>query len=133
MEQGYSPQEIIDWLVNNDAENNPSIRQYGIISHFEGGSRSAYTGENCFDYKSHILGPDYSIQGNILLNQSVLDSMEYAFVNSTGNFEDKLFSALMAANISGPILDAPHMKLLPYQHLLELQIYMTQLIHYTLI
>tara|TARA_B100000073_G_scaffold138384_1_gene113687 strand:- start:505 stop:1398 length:894 start_codon:yes stop_codon:yes gene_type:complete len=101
MEQGYSPQEIIDWLVNNDAENNPSIRQYGIISHFEGGSRSAYTGENCFDYKSHILGPDYSIQGNILLNQSVLDSMEYAFVNSTGNFEDKLFSALMAANISG--------------------------------
>ena len=46
MEQGYSPQEIIDWLVNNDADNNPSIRQYGIISHFEGGSRSAYTGEN---------------------------------------------------------------------------------------
>ena len=31
MEQGYSPQEIIEWLVNNDAENNPSIRQYGIL------------------------------------------------------------------------------------------------------
>ena len=26
MEQGYSPQEIIDWLVNNDAERNDTLK-----------------------------------------------------------------------------------------------------------
>ncbi|MDP6170332.1 MAG: DUF1028 domain-containing protein [Candidatus Marinimicrobia bacterium] len=30
MDQGYSPEEIIDWLISNDAQNDPSIRQYGI-------------------------------------------------------------------------------------------------------
>ena len=31
MDLGYAPEEIIDWLLENDAQNNPSIRQYGII------------------------------------------------------------------------------------------------------
>ena len=31
MNQGYSPQEIIDYLINNDVSNNPGIRQYGIV------------------------------------------------------------------------------------------------------
>jgi uncharacterized Ntn-hydrolase superfamily protein len=30
-QQGNSPQEIIDWLVANDVENNPTVRQYGVI------------------------------------------------------------------------------------------------------
>ena len=101
MNLGYSPQEIIDWLINNDAENNPSIRQYGIIRISNGGERSAFTGENCNEYKNHVLGPNYAIQGNILLGQAILDTIEYAFINSPGNFEEKLIAAIMAANISG--------------------------------
>jgi len=101
MNLGYSPQEIIDWLVNNDAENNSSIRQYGIISLFNGGERSAFTGDNCSEYKNHVLGPNYAIQGNILLSETILDTIEYAFINTSGNFEDKLIAAIMAANISG--------------------------------
>lgn len=30
MDQGWSPQEIVDWLAANDAQGNPTIRQYGI-------------------------------------------------------------------------------------------------------
>ena len=30
---------------------------------------SSYTGQNCFDYKNHIIGDNYAIQGNILLGQ----------------------------------------------------------------
>ena len=37
MEQGYAPQDIIDWLVENDAQNDPTIRQYGIVDLLEGG------------------------------------------------------------------------------------------------
>jgi len=67
MEEGYTAQEIINMLINNDAQNNPSIRQYGIVN-FDLGLRSAaYTGDNCYNYKNHIIGPNYAIQGNILL------------------------------------------------------------------
>ena len=32
MDEGYTAQEIINMLINNDAQNNPSIRQYGIVN-----------------------------------------------------------------------------------------------------
>ena len=34
MDEGYSPEEIIEFLEENDVQNNPSIRQYGIIDLF---------------------------------------------------------------------------------------------------
>ena len=37
MNQGLSPQQIIDSLVENDAQNNPTTRQYGIVD-FRAGS-----------------------------------------------------------------------------------------------
>ena len=46
MEQGYAPQDIIDWLVENDAQNNPTIRQYGVVDLLNGGRSAAFTGEN---------------------------------------------------------------------------------------
>ena len=36
MDQGYSPAEIIHLLQENDVQNNPSIRQYGIVDLFSG-------------------------------------------------------------------------------------------------
>ena len=102
MDQGYSPQEIIDLLEENDIQNNASIRQYGIIDMYFGNnygfllesecveiegavwdgvsgsgnlaecadstiSRNAsYTGNNCLEWRGHINGIDYAIQGNIL-------------------------------------------------------------------
>ena len=31
MDQGYTPEEIIEYLAENDAQGNPSIRQYGVV------------------------------------------------------------------------------------------------------
>lgn len=101
MDNGNSPEEIISWLINNDAENNPSVRQYGIIDLVDGGRGAAYTGENCYNYKNHIVGQNYVILGNILLGQDILDTMETTFVNQYGTLEEKLISSLMAANITG--------------------------------
>ena len=56
MDDGLSPDEIIDYIVENDVSNNPLIRQYGVVDLYEGGRSAAYTGENCMDYKGHILG-----------------------------------------------------------------------------
>ncbi|MCF8302524.1 MAG: DUF1028 domain-containing protein [Bacteroidales bacterium] len=103
MMEGMSPDEIIHWLVQNDVQNNPSIRQYGIVDFDSTGNprSAAHTGKNCDDYKDHILGPNYAIQGNILQGQHILDSMEARFLNTDGMLAEKLMAALQGANIPG--------------------------------
>ena len=101
MEQGYSPEEIMEWLIENDVQNNPEIRQYGAVDLVDGGRSAAFTGQNCFDYKNHILGPTYAIQGNILLGQEILDSMEVRYNTTTGSIAVRLMAALQGANIPG--------------------------------
>ena len=93
MDLGLTPDEIIDYIVENDVSNNPTIRQYGIVDIYDGGRSSfAYTGSNCMDYKDHILGPNYAIQGNILLDENVLLSMEQNFNQTVGTLSDKLMA-----------------------------------------
>ena len=107
MEEGFSPQEIIDWLYENDAcasQNfNPEYRQYGIADFDEmGNPRTAgFTGNSADDYKEDRQGANYSIQGNILLDQSVIDNMEDGFNNTSGTLADKLMAAMQGANFAG--------------------------------
>lgn len=102
MIQGMHPEEIIDWIIENDVTNEPKVRQYGVVDYNDGHPRSAaYTGEDCFNYKNHITGPNYSIQGNILLGQQILDQMETEFLNKKGTLADKLMAAMQGANIIG--------------------------------
>lgn len=102
MNAGSTPNEVIAWLIANDVQNQPERRQYGIVSYNNGSPESAgFTGTSTDDYKNHILGPNYAIQGNILLGQGVLDAMESAFLNETGNLACKLMAALQGANIVG--------------------------------
>ncbi len=101
MLEGLSPQEIIDWLVANDVQNDPTIRQYGIVDLVRHGESAGYTGVNCDDYKNHLTGPGYSIQGNILLGSFILDSMKTTFLNTQGALADKLMAALQAAKVVG--------------------------------
>jgi len=104
MIMGLPPQQIVDSLVANDAQNNPHRRQYGIVDFngFTGSARTAaYTGVNCDDYKNHIIGPNYTIQGNILLGQHILDSMEARFLSSEGELACRLMEALQGAKVVG--------------------------------
>jgi uncharacterized Ntn-hydrolase superfamily protein len=101
MNQGWTPQQIIDSIVVHDIQGNPLVRQYGVVSLDSGGLSAAYTGINCMDYKNHITGPTYSIQGNILLGQQILDSMESGFLNTNGTLACKLMAALQGAKVIG--------------------------------
>lgn len=104
MLQGLSPQQIIDSLVANDKGNPPSPtrRQYGITDFIGDTIRTAgYTGVQCTNYKNHNLGPNFTVQGNILLNQSILDSMYARFTNTIGTFEEKLMASLQGAKVIG--------------------------------
>ncbi len=102
MNSGLSPKQILDSLKIHDSGNDSTIRQYGIVDLFSGSPRvAAYTGINCMNYKNHITGPNYSIQGNILLGQQILDSMEAGFLNTQGDMACKLMAALQGAKVPG--------------------------------
>ena len=102
MNLGDTPSEIIQWLVENDVQNQPQLRQYGIVAFVNGSPQSAaHTGASTDDYKNHITGPNYSIQGNILLGQIVLDSMESRFLHAEGDLACKLMAALQGAKMVG--------------------------------
>lgn len=106
MRAGDDPAQVISWLVANDAGGNPNPRQYGIAG-FTGQapSSAAYTGSTCMSYANHITGNIngiyYSIQGNILLNQSILDSMESKFRKAEGDLACRLMASLQGAKIVG--------------------------------
>ena len=107
MEEGLSPQEIIDWLLENDecfSQNfDPSYRQYGIADFGPDGQprTASHTGINADDWKGHITGPNYAIQGNILKGPEVLDSMEARFLATEGSLAFKLMAAMQGANMVG--------------------------------
>lgn len=102
MNLGDTPEQIIQWLVENDVTGQPQLRQYGIVAFVEGSPESAaHTGTSTNDYKNHITGPNYSIQGNILLGQQVLDSMESRFLHAEGDLACKLMAALQGAKMVG--------------------------------
>ncbi len=99
---GSSPQETIDWLIANDVQNAPQFRQYGIVALVDNVVESAgFTGASTDDYKGHLTGPGYAIQGNILLGPEILEDMEEQFLNAEGDLACKLMAALQGANVVG--------------------------------
>lgn len=103
LRQGKNAKEIMNWLENNDAEGRASFRQYGValLDAPQGNKTAAYTGLNCLKENGHIIGPNYAIQGNILINQSILEKMEEGFLQTEGSLAEKLMGAMLGANIQG--------------------------------
>lgn len=99
---GDNPSQIINWLIGNDVAANPAVRQYGVVRLTpQGPQAAAHTGANCIAYKNHVTGITYAIQGNILLNQGILDSMEARFLNTPGDLACKLMAAMQGARVVG--------------------------------
>ena len=98
MEEGLNPQEIIDWLLLNDSCSSqnfdPAFRQYGIADLDGGGNprTAGWTGNMTDDYKEDRQGANFSVQGNILLDVSVINNMEANFNNTSGTLADKLMA-----------------------------------------
>lgn len=101
MNQGFSPQAILDSVVANDAQNDSTIRQYGAVDLVGGGRSAAFTGSNCLSWAGHTTSPTFAIQGNILLGQEIIDSMEARFLAEPGSLAKKLMAALQGANVPG--------------------------------
>lgn len=97
LKRGVKPGEVIQKLVSADPRR--EHRQIGIVN--ARGEAAAYTGSQCLPYAGHIIGNNYSVQGNMIVGQEVLEAMAKAFETTKGELVDKILSALEAGDKAG--------------------------------
>lgn len=98
MAGGLPATTVLDQLVDQDAGRD--VRQVAMID--ANGNVSAHTGEKCIAYASHIIGPNFSVQSNMMLGKTVCEAMAAAFKASYGKpLEERIMAALVAAQKAG--------------------------------
>jgi uncharacterized Ntn-hydrolase superfamily protein len=93
MEQGLSPQQALDVLVENDS--GEMYRQVAFIN--AKGEVATHTGSLCIDEAGHRQGNNFSVQANMMLNNTVWDAMATAFETTKGSLSERILAALKAA------------------------------------
>jgi len=97
MESGMSAREVVTRLTEEDKDR--ALRQVGVVD--ASGSAAAFTGEECFDWAGHIVGRDYTCQGNILVSEDTVKAMAQTFEGTHGALADRLLAALLAGQKAG--------------------------------
>lgn len=95
--QGLSAEEVLEKLLAED--DGRELRQVGIVD-AQGGA-ATFTGKECFAWAGGRIGPGYAVQGNILVGPEVLEAMERAFLETSGDLPARLYAALLAGDRAG--------------------------------
>jgi uncharacterized Ntn-hydrolase superfamily protein len=93
LEQGVSPYHVVSALQASDREANR--RQFAVIN--AEGIAAAFTGDGCIQNASHRTGSGYSVQANMMFNDTVVDAMAEAFEADHGPLPERMLAALEAA------------------------------------
>ena len=97
MELGFSPQEALDQLLENDPGRDD--RQVGLVDGH--GRAAAWTGPKCFVFAGHTISPNFTVQGNILAGRPVIEAMAQKFTSTSGPLAERLLAALEAGDAAG--------------------------------
>ena len=97
MARGQSAKAALDQLLTDDDD--PAKRQVALVD--AQGSVAAYTGAECHDWRGHQTFDNFSVQGNLLAGEAVLDAMARAFRSADGELADRLVTALRAGESAG--------------------------------
>lgn len=97
MKQGLTANQVLDLLIESDEGRD--VRQVAILD--AKGNIAAHTGKKCIDDAGHIIGKNYSVQANMMINDKVWKAMSEAFENSSGPLEERLMLTLEAAQETG--------------------------------
>jgi uncharacterized Ntn-hydrolase superfamily protein len=65
------------------------------------GRSATFTGKECFAWAGGRTGPDYAIQGNILVSEATVAAMEKAFLDTKGSLAERLLWAIKAGAEAG--------------------------------
>lgn len=98
LKQGFTAQQALDSLTKADVGRD--VRQVAIIDNK--GNVAAHTGAKCIQFASHITGNNFSVQSNMMLGNTVCQSMKTAFEKSKGKpIAERVLLALEAAEKAG--------------------------------
>ena len=100
LKSGMTASEVLDKLITEDEGRD--VRQLAILD--VNGNVKSYTGKNCIPGAGNIVGENYSVQANLMLNDLVPGAMSKAFEESKGPLAERMMAALFAAeNVGGDI------------------------------
>jgi len=97
LSEGKTPRKAVEEMVSKDEGRD--FRQLAIID--TKGRAFAYTGSRCVAEAGHICGKNFSVQANMMLNDTVWEAMAEAFENADGELADRIMLALEAAEAEG--------------------------------
>jgi uncharacterized Ntn-hydrolase superfamily protein len=97
LKKGMTAQEAVELLISTD--DGSELRQLAIVD--AKGNSFAFTGSKCISEAGHYIGNGYSVQANMMLNNTVWDAMSKAFENTNGPLAERLVAALEAAQNEG--------------------------------
>ena len=97
MRAGKSAPETLKELLAKDEGR--EVRQVAMID--AQGRVEAWTGKNDIQAAGHIVGTNFSVQANLMLNDKVWPAMARAFENTRGDLADRMLAALDAAQAVG--------------------------------
>jgi|GEM_PF-243153 len=97
MAKGFSAEGAVHELTKNDDARD--VRQVGMVD--AAGRPAAFTGEKCNDWAGHVVGDFFTVQGNILAGESVVEQMAAAFKSARKEQGTELADWLMAAVAAG--------------------------------
>jgi len=97
MRAGKSAPDTLKELLEKDEGR--EVRQVAMID--AQGRVDAWTGKNDIQAAGHIVGKNFSVQANLMLNDKVWPAMARAFENTKGDLADRMLAALDAAQAAG--------------------------------
>lgn len=97
LRQGETPQKALNKLLAPDQGRD--LRQVAVINH--AGQIATHTGSRCIQEAGHIIGDGYSVQANMMLNNSVWPAMAEAFETAFGSLAERMLAALKAGQKAG--------------------------------
>ena len=97
MRAGKSAPDTLRALLAGDEGR--EVRQVAMID--AQGRVDAWTGKNDIQSAGHIVGKNYSVQANLMLNDKVWPAMSAAFEKAQGDLADRMMAALDAAQAVG--------------------------------
>ena len=97
MRSGCSARETLDALLVIDADRD--LRQVAVVD--AEGEVAAHTGRACVAEAGHVEGLGFSVQANMMLNDTVPAAMKEAYVRGDGDFAERLVQAMEGAQREG--------------------------------
>lgn len=98
IESGLDAQQSLDRLLADDPGR--EVRQVGIVD--AKGGVAVFTGSDCVDWAGHIVGNEFTVQGNMLVGAATVEQMAIAAEQSAGlSLPERLMLVLEAGQSAG--------------------------------